>query len=116
MKKTDVEREIKTMTENRLTKDLARIAENRMSKYRTTILQVSIHREESNPIFGEGNTYVSVDDEAGGPFITIQQSDDCVEAGKVKFDYGEFVAVAEAAKMLMHQMYIEQAAQEYDNE
>lgn len=106
MKKTDVEREIKTMTENR------------MSKYRTTILQVSIHREESNPIFGEGNTYVSVDDEAGGPFIVIEQHDDSSESGKLRFDYAEFVAVAEAAKMLMHQMYIEQATiqEEYSDE
>ena len=99
MKKSDVQREINSMTKN-------------MSKYKTTILQVCIHREESNPIFGEGNTYVSVDDEAGGPFLIIQQHDENSEPGKVRMDYEEFMAVAEAAKMLMHQMYIEQAAQE----
>ena len=82
-----------------------------MSTYKTTILQVSVHCEESNPIFGEGNTYVSVDDEAGGPFLTIQQHDNSNEPGKVKFDYEEFMAVAEAAKMMMHQLYIEQALQ-----
>ena len=82
-----------------------------MSEYKTTILQVSVHREESNPIFEEGNTYVSVDDEAAGPFLVIQQTDDDIEAGKVRMDYEEFMAVAEAAKMLMHQMYIEQAVQ-----
>jgi hypothetical protein len=80
-----------------------------MSTYKTTILQVAVHREESNPNFGEGNTYVSVDDEAGGPFLTIQQHDDSNEPGKVRMDYEEFMAVAEAAKMLMHQMYIEKA-------
>ena len=99
MKKSDVQREINSMTKN-------------MSKYKTTILQVSVHREESNPIFGEGNTYVSVEDEAGGPFLTIEQTDVVMENGKVRMDYEEFMAVAEAAKMLMHQMYIEQAAQE----
>ena len=83
-----------------------------MTTYKTTILQVSIHREESNPIFGEGNTYVSVDDEAAGPFLIIEQHDDNIEPGKVRMDYEEFMAVAEAAKMLMHQMYIEQANQE----
>ena len=84
-----------------------------MSTYKTTILQVSIHLEEVSPVFGEGNTYVSIDDDAGGPFLTIEQHDDNGgEHGKVKFDYEEFMAVAEAAKMLMHQMYIEQAAQE----
>ena len=82
-----------------------------MSTYKTTILQVSVHHEESNPIFGEGNTYVSVDDEAGGPFLVIEQTDDVMENGKVRMDYEEFMAVAEAAKMLMHQLYIEQAAQ-----
>jgi hypothetical protein len=83
-----------------------------MNNYKTTILQVSVHREESNPIFGEGNTYVSVEDEAGGPFLIIQQTDDDIEAGRVRMDYEEFMAVAEAAKMLMHQLYIEKAAQE----
>ena len=103
MNDTDVLRTINIITENLMT-------ENRM-KYKTTILQVAIHREESNPIFGEGNTYVSVDDEAGGPFLTIQQTEDVMENGKVRMDYEEFMAVAEAAKMLMHQMYIEQAVQ-----
>lgn len=80
-------------------------------KYNTTILQVSVHCEESNPVFGEGNTYVSVDDEAGGPFLVIEQHDDNSEPGKVRMDYEEFLAVAEAAKMLMHQMYIEESLQ-----
>jgi hypothetical protein len=85
-----------------------------MSNYKTTILQVAVHREEVSPIFGEGNTYVSIDDEAAGPYIVIEQHgyDGGGEHGKLRFDYEEFVAVAEAAKMLMHQMYIEQAAQE----
>ena len=83
-----------------------------MSKFKTTILQVAVHREESNPIFGEGNTYVRVDDEAAGPFLIIEQHDDDVRPGTVRMDYEEFMAVAEAAKMLMHQMYIEQADQE----
>ena len=99
MKKSDVQREIDSMTENR------------MSKYKTTILQVSIHREESNPVFGEGNTYVKIDDEAGGPFLIIEQHDDESKIGTVRMDYEEFMAVAEAAKMMMHQFYIEQASQ-----
>jgi len=84
----------------------------KVSKYKTTILQVCVHREESNPVFGEGNTYVRVDDEAGGPFVVLQQQDDDAQNGTVRFDYEEFLAVAEAAKMLMHQMYIEKAEQD----
>jgi hypothetical protein len=102
MRKTDVEQEIKIMTEI--------MTENKMSNYKTTIMQVSIHHESVNPVFGHGNTYVSVDDEAAGPFLVIEQhDDDGGEHGKLRFEYEEFAAVAEAAKMLMHQMYIEQA-------
>ena len=97
MKKSDVEREINSITENR------------MSKYKTTILQVSVHREESNPLFCEGNTYVKLDDECGGPFLVIEQSDNGSTIGNVRMDYEEFMVVAEAAKMLMHQLYIEEA-------
>ena len=81
-----------------------------MSTYKTTILRVAVHREESNPVFGEGNTYVSVGDEAGGPFLVIEQESDRPLDGTIRLDYEEFLAVAEAAKMLMHQMYIEKAA------
>ena len=80
-----------------------------MSTYKTTILRVAVHREEENPIFGEGNTYVSVDDEAGGPFLVIEQENELSTPGAMRLDYEEFLAVAEAAKMLMHQMYIEEA-------
>ena len=78
-----------------------------MTKFATTTLKVAVHREDVNPVFGEGVTYVSVDDEAGGPFLVIEQED-----GSIRLDYEEFVAVAEAVKTLMHQMYIEQADQE----
>ena len=84
-----------------------------MTKYATTILKVAVHREEENPIFGEGNTYVSVDDEAGGPFLTIEQDTDgynnSIGTATLRIDYEEFLVVAEAAKMLMQQMYIEKA-------
>ena len=80
-----------------------------MSPYKTTILRVAVPREEENPVFGEGNTYVSVDDEAAGPFIVLEQENDLPTPGAMRLDYEEFLAVAEAAKMLMHQMYIEEA-------
>jgi hypothetical protein len=85
------------------------MSKTKVSKHKTTILQVAVHREDANPVFGEGNTYVRVDDEAAGPFLIIEQHDDDVRPGTVRMEYEEFLAVAEAAKMLMHQMYIEQA-------
>lgn len=84
-----------------------------MSNYKTTILQVAIHREDQNPVFGEGNTYVKVDDEAGGPFIVIEQDMTDYHSkseNTLRFDYEELEEIMQAAKMLMHQMYIEKAA------
>tara|TARA_B110000977_G_scaffold184563_1_gene248457 strand:+ start:522 stop:821 length:300 start_codon:yes stop_codon:yes gene_type:complete len=84
-----------------------------MTKYVSTILKVAVHRESVNPVFGEGNTYVSIDDECGGPFILIEQDSDGSSGGgtcTIRTDYEEFLAIAEAAKMLMHQLYIETSA------
>ena len=81
-------------------------------KYATTILKVAVHRETESPVFGEGNTYVSVDDEAGGPFIVLEQENDLPTPGAMRLDYDELLVVVETAKMLMHQMYIEQAYME----
>jgi hypothetical protein len=50
-----------------------------MNKFKTTTLKVAVHREDVNPVFGEGVTFVSVDDEAGGPFLVIEQHDDDVK-------------------------------------
>lgn len=77
-------------------------------KYATTILTVAVHREGENPVFGEGNTYVKVDDEAGGPFLVLTQDTDSGVESSIRLDYQEFLAIAEAAKMLMHQYWIEQ--------
>mgnify|MGYP001216234937 CR=1 FL=1 len=83
-----------------------------MSNFKTTILQVSIHREDSNPVFGEGNTYIAVRDEAAGPFLSITQTDDYSENGTIRCDFEELKAIMAASEMLMHQMYIEKAEME----
>lgn len=77
-------------------------------KYATTILKVSVHGEDAHPVFGEGNIYISVEDEAGGPFLIIEQDfDEHDGTAKIRVEYQELVAINEAAKMLMHQLYIE---------
>ena len=78
--------------------------------YVTTILKVAVHRDTENPVFGEGNTYVSIDDEAGGPFIVIEQDMSDFHnqhENKIRLDFQELEEITKAAKMLMHQMYIE---------
>jgi hypothetical protein len=85
-----------------------------MTKYVTTIIKVAIHRETENPVFGEGNTFVSIDDEGAGPFIIIEQDD--YESNKnIRIDYEELLAINEAAKMLMHQLYVEKADMEINS-
>jgi hypothetical protein len=78
-------------------------------KYVTTILKVAVHNETENPAFGDGNTYVSVEDEGGGSFIIIEQDSDQHGTVILRIDYEELLAVVEASKMLMHQLYVEQA-------
>lgn len=83
-----------------------------MTKYVSTIIKIAIHRENENPVFGEGNTFVSVEDEAAGPFLIIEQNDSYNTEKNLRMDYAEFLAVADAAKTLMHQVYVEKAEAE----
>ena len=83
-----------------------------MTKYVNTILKVAVHRESENPVFGEGNTFVSVEDDGAGPFLVIEQNDSYNTDKTIRMEYEELIAVAEAAKMLMHQLYVEKADME----
>lgn len=76
-------------------------------KWEITMLKASIHSDEQHPVFGEWNTYVSIQDDAGGPYLEIEQCTDEYGEQKIRIDYAQFLKVAEAAKILMHQMYIE---------
>lgn len=83
-----------------------------MTKYVSTIIKIAVHRETENPLFGEGNTFVSVEDEAAGPFLIIEQNDSYSTEKNLRMDYAELLAVVEAAKTLMHQAYVEEAEAE----
>lgn len=83
-----------------------------MTKYVKTILKVAIHRENENPVFGEGNTFVSVEDEAAGPFLVIEQNDSYNAEKNLRMDYAELLTVVEAAKVLMDQIYVKKAEDE----
>lgn len=72
-------------------------------KFLTTITKVSIHPVGDNPLFGEGATHVSLEDEAGGPFIIIEQIHDNIEPGIIRVDMDELTQIVDAAKMLMAQ-------------
>ena len=83
-----------------------------MSKYVSTIMSVSVHREAVDPIYGEFNVVVRVEDEGGGPFLVLEQSTDDGANQKIRVDYDELLAVVQAAKMLMEQTYIEKASKQ----
>ena len=71
-------------------------------KYKSTIIRISIHPENVNPVYGEGVTHVHIQDEAAGPFITLSQ------VGEEKFecirtDIEELELITAEAKKLIGQ-------------
>jgi hypothetical protein len=57
-----------------------------------TITEISIHRKNDSPIFGELNTKVKLADEGDGMFVKIsQESDDGYSTVRLGFDELEYV-------------------------
>lgn len=79
------------------------------NEWEVTMLKASIHSAKQHPVFGEWNTYVSIQDDAGGPYLEIEQDTDEYGSQKIRVDYKQFLKIAEVANMLMHQLYIERA-------
>lgn len=72
-----------------------------MSTYSKTIIQVSVHLYDENPIFGENSTHISLEDDADGIYIKLTQCHDNIENGVVSFnDLQHMTAVFDAAKEL----------------
>ena len=71
-------------------------------KYKSTIIRISIHPENVNPVYGEGVTHVHIQDEAAGPFLTISQvGDEKFEC--VRIDLCELELITAEAKKLIGQ-------------
>jgi hypothetical protein len=83
-----------------------------MSKYVSTITSISVHNKAVNPIFGEFNVAVRVEDEGAGPFLVLEQNTDDLANQSIRLDYDEFLAVAQAVKMLLEQTYIEKVSED----
>jgi hypothetical protein len=83
-----------------------------MSKYVSTITSISVHNKAVNPIFGEFNVVVRVEDEGAGPFLVLEQNTDDLANQSIRLDYDEFLAVAQAVKMLLEQTYIEKVSED----
>lgn len=61
----------------------------------TTPISVAVHYKQINPIFGEGATLVSLEDE-GGAFISLVQ-----EGVSLRFDLEELEKIVEVARGLI---------------
>jgi hypothetical protein len=72
-----------------------------MSDYKTTVLTVSVHQSGDSPVFGERNTFVSVNDEGGGEFIVIKQFGENSNAGEVRLDPEELRIVCDIANEMV---------------
>lgn len=72
----------------------------------TTTIEVSVHPAGNHPVFGEGNTYVRLEDEGGGAFIVLRQTNDDSKPGEIRLDPHELEAVMRAAKQLLAQKTI----------
>ena len=67
-----------------------------------TILTVSIHQSDTNPVYGRGVLQVSLDDEGAGGFVKICELGDDTEH-YVRIDANELELVFKEAKKLLAQ-------------
>jgi len=74
-----------------------------MTKSVATILTIAVHSPNSNLTYGAGTLHVSLDDEAGGVYITIKELSDDSEQGVVRIDPDEVPLVFETAMKLLAQ-------------
>ena len=58
------------------------------TKFKTFVERVNLYKEGDNPIFGNSVISVTVDDEAGGPFLCIKQCNDDFR-GEMRLDFDE---------------------------
>lgn len=64
-------------------------------------MAISVHLANENPVYGEMATMVTVDDEAGGAFLVIEQADEQAKLGTVRMDLEQLEAVVAAARKLI---------------
>ena len=67
-----------------------------------TILTVSIHRTDTNPVHGRGVLQISIDDEGAGGFVKICELGDDLDH-YVRIDADELELVFQEAKKLIDQ-------------
>ena len=74
-------------------------------KFKQTITSITVHHPDSSPIFGEQITRVSIDDDAGGWFIKLEQDTDMGGSQVIRIDPDEFEEISKAVSKLLKQAY-----------
>lgn len=69
--------------------------------YIQTITAIAVHPPGINPVFGEGCVTVRLEDEAGGPFVVLEQADQ-----RVRIDFDEVEALVQAISQLRAQPWV----------
>jgi len=77
-----------------------------------TVTEISIHKEDESPIFGDIATHVKLDDEGGGVFIKIVQHDD-TKMNEIRLDFNEVEYLVKAIEMLKKNLQQEQFIPDY---
>ena len=67
-----------------------------MSKYITSVISTVVHMDDRNPVFGEGVTTITIDDEAAGGFIVLTQDEQTI-----KVDPDELQLITKTAMKLL---------------
>lgn len=65
---------------------------------KTTTLKIAIHRDESNPVFGDNTIHVEVFDEAAGPFFKITTLDN---GNHIFIEIDQIEEIVSRARMLI---------------
>ena len=84
-------------------------------KYQSTTLSVAIHRPADSPICGDFVTNIRVDDEGGGPFIALSQSEYRGRPeGEIWIDTEELELIVSEARKLLAQPAFAEASNDED--
>jgi hypothetical protein len=64
-----------------------------------TVTEITVHREDESPVFGELVTHVKLDDEGGGAFVKLIQFNN-IQMNEVRFGFNEFEYLVQAVNAL----------------
>jgi len=75
--------------------------------YINTITAIAVHTPDQSPIYHHGVVTAQLDDEAGGPFVVLEQ-----DGQKVRICFEEVEALVQAISQLRAQPAVQQALEE----